>query len=61
MRRYLGLAIVVAAIALGFGLWARSGVIPTSAETARSSSGISPYEMMSGAKDLPVQHVQDPL
>jgi hypothetical protein len=61
MRRYVGVAVAVAAVALGLILWSNSSVIPTNAEVARSSSGISPYDMMSGAKNLPVQRVQDPL
>ncbi len=61
MRRYMGFAAIVAATALGMVLWARSAVEVTNADVVRSSAGISPYEIMTNSKDLPVQHVENPM
>jgi hypothetical protein len=61
MRRYVGFAAVVAAMALAVVLWARSGVEVTNADVVRSSAGTSPYEMMTNSKNLPVQHIENPM
>jgi hypothetical protein len=61
MRRFLRLGIVFVVVALAFVVWARSGVVETSADVVRSPAGISPYDIMTGSKNLPVQHVDDPL
>jgi hypothetical protein len=61
MRRYVGFAAVIAAIALSFVVWSRSSTVGTSTDIVRSSAGISPYEIMSGSKNLPVQHIEDPM
>ena len=61
MRKYLGMGVVGVLVALGLVLWARSGVVKTSADVVRSSAGISPYEIMTNSKDLPVQHVENPM
>ena len=57
MRKYLGLSAAIAAVALGTVIWAKSGVVVTTEGVAGSRTGISPYEMMSGAKELPVQQI----
>ena len=61
MRKYVGFGVVVAAVALGLVFWAKSSVVVTNADVVRSSAGISPHEMMSKSKDLPVQHIENPL
>jgi hypothetical protein len=58
MRKYLGYGAAVAAVALGIVIWAKSGVVVTTEGIAQSKTGISPYEMMSNAKDLPVQQIE---
>jgi hypothetical protein len=61
MRRYLGLGVVGVIVALGIVLWAKSSVVETNADVVRSSAGISPYEIMTNSKDLPVQHIENPM
>jgi hypothetical protein len=61
MPRYVGFAAVVAAMALAMVLWARSGVEVTNADVVRSSAGISPYEIMTNSKNLPVRHIENPM
>jgi hypothetical protein len=61
MSRYVGFAAVVAAMALAMVLWARSGVEVTNADVVRSSAGISPYEIMTNSKNLPVRHIENPM
>jgi hypothetical protein len=61
MPRYVGFAAVVAAMALAMVLWARSGVEVTNADVVRSSAGISPYEIMTNSKNLPVQRIENPM
>jgi hypothetical protein len=61
MRKYVGFGVVVAVVALGLVLWANSSVVETNADVVRSSSGISPYEIMSNSKNIPVQHIEDPM
>jgi hypothetical protein len=33
----------------------------TNAKTVRSSAAISPHEIMSNSKNLPVEHVENPI
>jgi hypothetical protein len=61
MRRYLGLGVAGVIVALGLVLWAKSSVVETNADVVRSSAGISPYEIMTNSKDLPVQQVENPM
>ena len=61
MRKYIGLGVVVVLVALGIVFWAKSSVVETNADVVRSSTGISPYEIMTNSKDLPVQHIEDPM
>jgi len=61
MRKCVGFGVVVAVVALGLVLWANSSVVETNADVVRSSSGISPYEIMSNSKNIPVQHIEDPM
>ena len=58
LPKYLGLASAVAAMALGAAIWAKSGAVVATDGIARSRAGISPYEMMSNVKDLPVQQIE---
>jgi hypothetical protein len=60
MRRYLGSAAVAAAVALGIVFWAKSSVVTTNADV-RSSAAISPYDIMTNSKNLPVQHIENPM
>ena len=60
MRRYLGSAAVAAAVALGIVFWAKSSVVATNADV-RSSAAISPYDIMTNSKNLPVQHIENPM
>jgi hypothetical protein len=55
MRKYIGFGVAVAVAALTMAVWAKSGGIATS--DVGSSAAISPHEMMSKSKDLPVQQV----
>jgi hypothetical protein len=61
MRKYVGFAAIAAVMALGIVFWARSSVVVTNADVARSSVGISPHEIMSNSKNLPVQHIENPM
>jgi hypothetical protein len=61
MRKYVGFGAVAAVVALGIVFWAKSSVVVTNAGVARSSAGISPHEIMSNSKDLPVQHIENPM
>jgi hypothetical protein len=61
MRKYVGFCVFVAVVALGMVFWAKSSVVETNAEVARSSTGISPHEIMSNSRNLPVQHIEDPM
>jgi hypothetical protein len=60
MRRYLGFAAIAGVIALAIVFWAKSSVVATNADV-RSSAAISPYDIMTSSKNLPVQQVQDPM
>jgi hypothetical protein len=55
------LGVVVVVVALGIIFWAKSSVVETNADVVRSSAGISPYEIMTNSKNLPVHHIEDPL
>jgi hypothetical protein len=61
MRRYVGFGVVIAVVALGIVFWAKSSVVETNANVVRSSAGISPYEIMTNSKNLPVQHIENPM
>ena len=61
MRRYIALAVVVAVAAMGMVLWLQSSAQMTNAKTVRSSAAISPHEIMSNSKNLPVEHVENPI
>ena len=61
MRRYIGLGVVVAAAVIGMVFWLKSSVEVTSAKAVRSNAAISPYEIMSNSKNLPVEHVENPM
>jgi hypothetical protein len=61
MRKYVGFAVVAAIAALGIVFWAKSSVVATNADVVRASAGISPYEIMTNSKNLPVHQVQDPM
>jgi hypothetical protein len=61
MRKYVGFSVIVAVMALAMAFWARSSVDVTNADVVRSSAGISPYDIMSNSKDLPVQHIENPM
>ena len=58
MRRYLGFAVAVAVMAVTMIVWAKSGGVSTA--DIRSGASISPYDIMSASKDLPVQQVDTP-
>jgi hypothetical protein len=60
MRNYIGIGTIAAVIALGFVVWARSGVV-TNADTVHSSASVSPYDIMTNSKNLPVQHIENPM
>ena len=59
MRRYLGFMTAIMAIALATAIWAKPGAVATTDGFAQSRTGISPYEMMSNAKGLPITQVAD--
>jgi hypothetical protein len=61
MRRYFALAVVVAVAAMGMVLWLQSSAEVTNAKAVRSSAAISPHEIMSNSKNLPVEHVENPM
>jgi hypothetical protein len=54
------LAALVAVVALGIVFWAKSSVVATNADV-RSSAAISPYDIMTKSKNLPVQHIENPM
>ena len=58
MRRYLGFAVAaVAVLALTMIVWAKSSGVTSS--DVRSSASISPHDIMSKSKDLPVQQIDN--
>ena len=61
MRRYFALAVIVAVAAMGMVLWLQSSAEVTNAKAVRSSAAISPHEIMSNSKNLPVEHVENPM
>ena len=61
MRRYAALAVVVAVAVMGMVLWLQSRAEVTNAKAVRSSAAISPHEIMSNSKNLPEEHVENPI
>ena len=61
MRKYVGFGVIGAALALGIVFWAKSSIVTTNADVVRSSAGISPHEIMSNSKNLPVHHIENPM
>jgi hypothetical protein len=61
MRKYAALAVVVAVAMMGMVLWLQSSAEVTNAKAVRSSAAISPHEIMSNSKNLPVEHVENPM
>ena len=61
MRRYIALGVVVAVVAMGMVLWLQSSADVTNAKAVRSSAAISPHEIMSNSKNLPVERVENPM
>ena len=59
MRKYLGLAAAIAAVALGTALWAKSAAVVATDGIGQWRTGISPYEMMRNTKELPQQQITD--
>jgi hypothetical protein len=57
MRRYLGF-VAFAVMALTMMVWAKSGGVSTA--DVRPGASISPYDIMSASKDLPIQQVDTP-
>jgi hypothetical protein len=57
MRRYLGF-VAFAVMALTMMVWAKSGGVSTA--DVRPGASISPYDIMSASKNLPVQQVDTP-
>jgi hypothetical protein len=57
MRRYIALGVVVAFVAMGMVLWLQSSADVTNAKAVRSSAAISPHN----SKNLPVEHVENPM
>jgi len=61
MRRYIALALMIAITTLATVLWPRSSVEVTNATTVRPDAAISPHEIMLRSKDLPVEHMENPM
>jgi hypothetical protein len=62
MRRLIGVAVVSAVVGAASALWAESIVLGTgakSANVAAASARISPHEIMTSAKGLAVEVVDD--
>jgi hypothetical protein len=57
MRRYLGFGVVVVILALTVIVWAKSSGVTSS--DFRSSASVSPHDIMSKSKDLPVQQIDN--
>ncbi len=55
MRKYIGFGVVVIVLALTMIVLAKSGGVTST--DFRSSASVSPHDMMSNSKDLPVQQV----
>jgi|tagenome__1003787_1003787.scaffolds.fasta_scaffold20758267_2 hypothetical protein len=62
MRKYAQYAAAAAGavFVLAIVLWANSGAVTTGAATVRSGAAISPHEMMTSSRNLPVQVFRDP-
>jgi hypothetical protein len=52
---------MIAIATLATVLWPRSSVEVTNATTARPGAAVSPHEIMLKSKDLPVEHVENPI
>jgi len=61
MRRYIALGVMVAVAAMAMVLWLQSSAEVTNAKAVRSSAPISPHEIMSNSKNLPEEHVENPI
>ena len=61
MRRYIGLAVLIVVATLAMLFWSKSSIEVTNAKAVRSSAAISPHEIMSNSKNLPVEHVENPM
>ena len=59
MRKHAGFAVAALVLALGVVVWAKSNVIATNADVIRPSAAISPFELMSNSKNLPVETFED--
>jgi hypothetical protein len=57
MRKYLGFGVVFVILALTMIVWAKSSGVTSS--DFRSSAGVSPHDIMSKSKDLPVQQIDN--
>jgi hypothetical protein len=61
MRKYLGLGVMIAVATLAILFWSKSTIEVTNAKAVRASAAISPHEIMSNSKNLPVEHVENPM
>ena len=62
MRRLIGVAVVSAVVGAASALWAESVIVGTGAKSANVASAsvrISPHEIMTSAKGLAVEVVDD--
>ena len=62
MRRLIGVAVVSAVVGAASALWAESVIVGPSAKSANVAAanvGISPHEIMTSAKGLAVEVVDD--
>ena len=53
MRKYLGFGVVFVILAVTMIVWAKSSSVTNS--DFRSTASVSPHDIMSNSKDLPVQ------
>ena len=61
MRRYIALGVMAAVVAMAMVLWLQSSAEVTNAKAVRSSAAISPLEIMFNSKNLPEEHVENPI
>jgi hypothetical protein len=57
MRKYLGFGVAVVILAVTMIVWAKSSGVTSS--DSRSSASVSPHDIMSNSKDLPVQQIDN--
>ena len=57
MRKYLGFGVAVVILAVTMIVWAKSSGVTSS--DFRSSASVSPHDIMSNSKDLPVQLIDN--